>query len=234
MYMVKGLGLEDGEYVVDYMTYAACLEIHQKHPIASACGSILTRAIQKIGPVFYKGEKPYTLSADMQKELDEHYVPCVSDIANYMLTLGLVPMKNRVVNKRIVPMVYKGTMGIDFNITVKSNGGVMEYRFYKRKKSMAWSRSLKVIVESGFGHDPTPTGRLTSVVSTLLPYAYWMERMRTYELRSGYIRSEPTLITEVTPTAAGLFTKDQKGHYADLDEGKYGERARFDLNEQVR
>ena len=242
--------LNINEKRLDSETLKLCQYINLKTWTGCSCRRVLFQYVFQSGPYFYWNGKPTKPTFDFQNIINRYWIPFCKDVVDCILTLGLVPIKLLRLPKNqggiTVPFVYKGIMGVDYNITVINDDGKLDYLFYKPTKKTEktgmsigqMKRTKKVSIWGGFGYDPSSDGTLNSITSTIVPQFYFLNRMYHYTLRSEYNRSDPSLITQISSESAGVSKKMletvQYSTYGDMDVNEFQNMARYRLNRQVK
>lgn len=230
--------LRPGEFPIDYNTCELCKLVVKKNVVASRCLRTLSQHVLSTGPNFYKNEIEQALSENFSEFLKEYWYPYCNDLIESIASMGFVStfLRKEIKNNEaaLVPAVYKGTMGQDHFITTYTINGKTEYTFYKKGKNMTWKRSNKVKVWTGFGYDPTSKGIITSIVSTIIPAHYWLEKLSKYTLQADFNRANPTIITQTTLQTTDLLDKESSKFnlYGDVDYTEFQDLAKYKYNQQ--
>jgi hypothetical protein len=211
--------------------------------MALGCRQQLHNAIFSNGPVFYWKGEPMVLNPHFRKIVERYWKAFFSDCIEWIHVAGIIPVmlvRLRDVPGVVIPAVPKGIMGRDFNIGVRIRGGVVDFPFVKLKSRRSGmdlavpKEDTKVRVIGGFGYDPTPSGWITSPMSTMVVDDYFQNRSWAYELRAGYNRCNVEKVTQTT-NESWPYSKAQTSHpyglYGNMDVTKHGESAKYQLNQ---
>lgn len=233
--------LNSNERDVDVNTWHMCKDVHHNNHIASTCRSMSIDSIFQYGIKFYwKGQK-IKLSREFEAIVAKYWYNFGVSSYDYICTLGLVPVRLSKIpgTQDRVPVVVAGIMGYDFRITVRVDHktGLKVFQFYRlrnKKNGQIIQPTLdrKVTIMSDFGYDPDETGKLTSIVASILVNNYFLNRIRYFTLRAENNRSDPTIFTEVPENVAPVKPSDYYDFYGDRDRAGSEAQGRYQLNVQ--
>lgn len=204
--------------------------------IASACRRLLFDAIFRSGPEFYWKGKPIQPMHEFKKMVHQHWIPFCKRVIDWICIAGIVPITfQRLKDGNWVPVVPDGRLGVDYDIVITMEGDRKVFQFVRlrNKKGVVIVPKIdtRVYVKGGFGYDPLPSGELTSIVSTIIPQDYFLNRITNYTLRAEFNRSDPQIVTETVPESFGVLGKqDQYDYYGDWDKNRYEQEAKYRLN----
>jgi|TARA_B110000914_G_scaffold78821_1_gene69343 hypothetical protein len=201
------------------MTQADSLwDLYHDTQFIKMCRDILRRRLFGDGMHFLKGfktKKLMVLNLKMKELMDDYWMPFAREALDHILVTGLVPYILLSVEGEIVPQVPSiGTFGISYSIDPT---GAVEFTGKSLNES---DTKTQIHVLSGFGYDPTPRGRFTSIVSACVPNCMFMRYIHDELLASEFLKNNPVIYCESAQKEISKEEGVAYDFYADAQEMK--------------
>jgi hypothetical protein len=180
---------------------AAARDIHRHDPMARACQRAICEPLFDQLPEFRRGGGRnggtlLTPSDAFRALIVEYWFPFMRAAMNSIWTLGVVPIVFRPIgidahNDR-VPVVPELDYG---HLLMRYDHGT-DQRSYVFVRHATGEPDPTVLVLDGFGADPSPDGRLTTVAASLMQEAEFLAVMRRGAVRAERARTDPAVLIE--------------------------------------
>lgn len=223
---------------LDAEMYEKCKAIHFGNAMAGACRSLLLSNIFQIGLEFYWKDKRIKLKSGFKAMVDHYWTSFGKDVVDQICICGVVPVKLSRVRKGgdRVPVVMNGLLNVDYQIGILMNSrtGLKEFYYIRLRKNNQMITPYidnKVSILHGFGYDPTPDGRLTSLVTSIVEIDDFIRSMMFYTIKAENNKSDPTIFTEVDASASPLKAQGNRyDYYVNRDREKSEAEGRYETN----
>ena len=147
--------------------------------------------------------------------MDDYWMPFARKALDHILVTGLVPYILLTVEGELIPQVPSiGTFGISYSIDPT---GAVEFTGKSLDNS---ENETSIHILSGFGYDPTPQGRFTSIVSACVPNCLFMRYIHDELLASEFLKNNPVIYCESAQKEISKEEGVAYDFYADAQEMK--------------
>ena len=207
------------EYHLDYATLHKLRDIHFRSHWPALCRRTLLEYLKQEEPRFSMNGKEFS-SSDINplfRELvNKYYMSFLGDCVDEINVAGVVFFRfRRAPSGDSVPVVIRSEhFGDGYEILIKDVDGANRYRVLKRKNKAGMkvtAREMKqVMVMDHFGGAPTHRGVLRSRLVGLLEHEIYYQYMLRFSLQAEYILSNPPIVTETPPEAAGSLPVEER------------------------
>ena len=180
-------------------------------PMLYMCRNIIHHHLLGNGIQFAHRRGKVRPDPHMQEIMTDFWLPCCKQIVDSILAFGLVII-------RIVQM----QDGLKVPVALEPSGivikmlytlGIREYAIYDTQMN----EIPDIHVFDIFGHSPTAAGRLTSIVSNLMPDIRYINTLRGTSLVMEQKRTNPVIMTEAVDTKTDNVEGINYDFYADGD-----------------
>lgn len=204
---------------LDERDLQAARAVHRQDPMARACQRTIMEPLFDMLPEFRRGsaQQPLQPSARFRMLIAEYWVPFMREAMHSIWTVGVVPVAFRPIGADgrndlvpVVPCIDYGQLVMRYDNATDQRSYVFVRGSGEGTGSQRTEVDATVLVLDGFGADPTPAGRLTSVAAVLAKEAQFMSVMRRGAMRAERARTDPAVIVErpARTSAAGPDDED--------------------------
>jgi len=179
---------------VNSAQYKECVLLLSTDTVIASYMRIILDAI-KIAKIYPMHNSMEDISEDFIKYLTDYWYIHIDEIIQSILCLGIIPIKifktkDNIPDFRII--TYAVGVSGDIRIIIDPNTYAISYQYYIINSG---ETEESVLVFSGFGYDPEPiTGRLTSIISTLIPHYLFMKVNYKFNLQALHTLSRPPIL----------------------------------------
>ena len=147
----------------------------------------------------------------MQEIMTDHWLPFCEQLINSILILGIVVVRIVQLEDGLrIPVVLEPNA---CQISVVDNQGLRVYTALNDQNEII----PNTIVIDKFGSSPTLVGRLTSLLSSLIPEIQYINSLRGSSIRMEIERANPVFMAEIADSKSDNVEGIQYDYYADGD-----------------
>lgn len=207
---------------MDKMTHY--MSVLRTTPILYMCRNVIHHHLFGNGIEFAHRRGKIRPDPHMQEIMTDFWLPCCKQIVDSVLSFGLVILRIVQLQDGLrVPVVLEPS-GIVVKMTYTL--GIREYLVCDNQMN----EIPGVQVFDIFGHSPTASGQLTSIVSNLMPDIRYINTLRGTSLMMEQKRSDPVLMTESVDTKVDNVEGVNYDFYADGDMQDTSSANKFNRN----
>lgn len=233
------------EVEIDRRQVEHALDIVQGNAWVRAVFQVVSDTVLHRGLSFVSGAKPLAPRPFLQQLLDRHWVPFARDVLLHVFALGVVPVRLVALSATelaaigapegtAVPRVVHGR----YSMRMRYNAASERYVFavYREDESATGGGAFggagvlrhdtRVRVLDGFGYDPSPGGRLRSVVASLMQWEFMVRDMQQQLVVSERTRANPVLWLERAQDDSSQLAGEDSGASGHTVEVLLGDRDR--------
>jgi hypothetical protein len=196
----------------------------KKTPVIYTCRNVIQHHLFSNGIVFSHRRGQIKPDPHMQEIMTDFWLPFCRDMVDAILSSGIVVI--RIVDLQDglrVPVVLEQN---SCQIKMNYDMGIREYICLNEQREQIPNTMVLDI----FGFSPTINGRLTSIVSNVLPQVQYMNILRGTCLVMEQKRSNPTVMTETVDTKIDNVEGVNYDYYADGDMQDASDQNKFMRN----
>jgi len=188
-----------------------CSVFLRKTPVIYTCRNVLHHHLFANGIVFSQQKGGLKPDHHMQEIMTEYWLPFCKQLVDSVLTIGVAAV--RIIHMEdglSVPVVLEPN-----SCTVKTN-----YNLGIREYCIMDSQNQEIpdtMVLDMFGFSPTIRGKLTSIVSNILPQVRYINMLKGASLHMEQQRTDPIIMTETVDTKTDTVEGINYDYYADGD-----------------
>lgn len=202
------------------------------HPLIKTCRNIVLKYIMSHGLVFRQGDTDQTA-----RDIEWYYERFLESAVDWILAVGLVPMTFVQIMDHWIPQVLPPESGY---LTTQYSPYVQTFQWTTTAGGAGGGGNsslpdTRVPVLAGFGYDPTLTGELTSLVSSLLPEYHAVEELLHWSRVAQKTQADPCLVLQMRPDPkhrAPIMGVDY-GYYAEDDVVESNTSIQWKRNEEA-
>lgn len=204
---------------LDYATLHKLREIHFRSHWPALCRRTLSEYLKQEEPRFSMNGKEFTSSEvnPLFRELvNKFYMSFLGDCVDEINVAGVVFFTfKKAPSGDSVPVVIRSEhFGDGYEVLIKDADGANQYRVLKTKNKegrKVTARQVKrLMVMDHFGGSPTSNGVLRSRLVGLLDHEVYYQYMLRFSLQAEYTLSNPPIVTETPPEAAGSLPVEER------------------------
>ncbi len=225
---------------MDMQAYELVKHMHHTNPYAQMAADGITSEVFKESMHATRGTEPIKVNYSLEQYLNTYMRPFLLDCFDMILTLGIVPY---MINKRKLPnggtVLVPEVPKIDFRLAIVLHlkKYTVEYVFIPivPNNVVRVKEDPAVRFLTNFGHNPTPSGKLTSMIASGLSTAVFVNMINNYALEAEAERSNPRLVTETEKVITGNAELDalggQHAFYQDRDLSEKRAEDQFEISQ---
>jgi hypothetical protein len=147
----------------------------------------------------------------MQEIMNDHWLPFCEQMVDSVLVLGIAVVRIVTLEDGLnVPVVLEPNA---CQIAMVDNQGIRSYTALDHRNEVIEN----TLVIDRFGASPTISGRLTSLLSSLIPEIQYMNSLRGTSLHMEIERANPVVLTEIPESSTSNTEGIHYDYYADGD-----------------
>ena len=200
----QGVALSRDDIRASYAMLRSCSAI-------SMCRNLIRNYLFSNGIVFSHRRGRVKPDPHMQEIMNDYWLPFCEQALDAILALGIVVVRFiDIADAARVPIVLEPNT---VQLKMVYNFGVRSYEVLDDQMNMV----PDALVLDFFGHSPTTTGRIQSIVRSLAPEVHYINALRGTSLTMEQHRANPPILTELVDTKIDNAEGIQYDYYADGD-----------------
>ena len=183
----------------------------RKSPVIYTCRNVIQHHLFSNGIVFAHRRGRIRPDPHMQEIMTDYWLPFCRDMIDNILSLGFAVVRIlRMEDGLSVPVILAANC---CKIKVLYDLGIRQYMVLDQQQN----EIPDTMVLDTFGFSPTANGKLTSIISNLIPQIQYINALRGSSLVMEQKRTEPTIMTETVDTKVDNIEGINYDYYADGD-----------------
>ena len=191
-------------------------------PTINTCRNIIQQQLFSNGITF--DEQKGKCDVHMQEIMTDFWLPFCKDLLDAIISQGFAVVRVITMDDGLrVPIIVEATA---VNVYLNYNLGVREYFVKDNENNLI----PDTIVLDNFGFSPTSSGRVCSLITSLLPTIRYMNFLMGTSLKMEQTRADPTILTEAVDIKSDNVEGIQYDYYADGDMQDDSDRNKYQRN----
>ena len=183
----------------------------RKSPVIYTCRNVIQHHLLSNGIVFSHRRGRIKPDPHMQEIMTDYWLPFCRDMIDCVLSMGFAVVRIlRMEDGLDVPVILAANC---CKIKVLYDLGIRQYMVLDQHQN----EIPDTMVLDIFGFSPTAKGKLTSIISNLIPQIQYINALRGSSLVMEQKRTEPTIMTETVDTKVDNIEGINYDYYADGD-----------------
>ena len=212
------------EQLLDENQINICWDMLYSNSFVNICKQIITKNLFRngielttIGKKASAFDKQNDQKETMQQYINENWIGMCTQMIEYIMAIGIVPMQIVNLDGNQVPTVipWKGKTN-NLRITIKSENNSQKFIVYGVENN-SFVEIKNAFVLSGFGYDPLLNGSIISPLTLCVTPVATIELLRECMLTSEKKRTEPAMITETVENKSTPIEGVDFDHYCNAD-----------------